>query len=184
MSVPTLSETLTVSGTLSLSGHTFPDGSISADIDGGSFSIVPGSVSGKATLTIDAAADPASGRLTVDASGDGTITMVVTRSIPDAAWNAVLPGFIRITLPVRRDPESGVVAFSASNTRLGEIMPHTPYRITDFDDNGTREYTMDFAALITAFNARDAEADVNCDGAWTQADIDLWQAMFAEDADP
>jgi hypothetical protein len=169
-----------ITGNLSISGTTSSNGAINAEVYAGALNATIVGLNSSVVLTVDTEASPANS-LTINSAGSGRISIVFARSIPDLAWDAIVPGLIRVSLPVTRHID-GTLHISLSGAVLGQVMPTTPYSTSDYDGNGVLNYTMDYAAFLTAFANKELRADTNCDGYWTQADIDRWDRLFQSDA--
>jgi hypothetical protein len=118
--------------------------------------------------------------LRTDPSGSATITVLVRSAVSVKGWGSILPVYPRIELKVHRDSD-GVYRVQGVNQPSSAYFNRDPYRITDYDQNGVREFAADFAALSSGLATQNPRADVNGDGLWDAADTDLWLRLFAED---
>jgi hypothetical protein len=178
-SLPVLSASFDISGHLSLEGQTASNGSVTANIYAGALTAKNSTVD-SITLTIE---KDEGNIVTIDSTGNGTASFVVSRFISDKTWNAVTPYYIRINLPVVRT-SNGEVRLLASNVRLADLMPFATYRLSDYNGDGILDHASDYAAILADYAAQVRRADVNCDGVYTPSDLDEWNSMFTEDTQP
>lgn len=172
----------TIEGSFNLEGTTTADGTRSAEVYSGLVVAKVGDPidpSDMVTLTV---VKDSRNRLEIAPSGTGTLTVVVTREISDKIWNALMPYYIQVHLPVTRHADDSI-SINLLDAKLSQITGRTPFVITDYNGDGVREHDQDLAALMVDFAQHTERADLNSDDAWDQADIDLWENLFALDLD-
>lgn len=170
----------TVEGNLQLSGTTAPDGTRSARVYSGTIIAKVGSLTNPdAMATLTVAIDERN-RLEIAPNGTGTLTVVVTRELSDKAWNALVPYYIMIRLPVTLGANDSF-SISQVNETLAKLTGRTPFPITDYDGDGIRNHDLDHAALLVDFALQEERADINVDGLWDQVDLDTWERLFTVD---
>lgn len=175
---PAYPASLRVAGSFRISGQFTSDGGLEAAITGGSLNVTELNTGEVITLAID---PDVRNRITIDGAGLGRIEFVSVTSVTNEMWDLVLPRYLRLSVPVVRQT-NGTLRLVADHARLGDLMPFTPYYVTDYDRNSVREHAPDLAAYLTGHAAHEERADVNSDGVWDQADIDQWESMFLEDS--
>lgn len=175
----TLSATAEITGTISMSGFTAADGSRSADIYSGS--IVATINGGDDMMTMTLETDPRN-HLVLGANNTGTLTMIVTREISDKRWNALVPYYIQVQLPVTRLPDD-TLTISMNGVKLTAITGHRPFTITDYNGDGIRDYSSDYAIFLADHGVGAPRADMNEDGIFDQDDLDMWTNLFLIDKD-
>lgn len=166
-----------VSGSLSMSGNTASDGSRTAQVYSGMIVAKIIDTDDLVTLTLE---KDSRNQLTIGADGVGTLNLVFTREISDKAWNAIVPYFIQVKVPVTRTSNDRIEV-NLSGVKLSKITGRTPFAITDYNDDGVRDHTLDYASLLADYAMLDTRADMNTDGAWTQADLDMWENLHLAD---
>jgi hypothetical protein len=174
-----LQATADVSGSISLSGSTASDGTRTADIYSGS---VVAKVQGRNDLVTMTIEKDARNRLVIAPDGTGTLTMVVTREISDNRWNALVPYYIQVQLPVTRTGDDRIHV-NINNATMPTITRQAPFLITDYNGDGVRDHTADYAALLADHAQHADRADMNVDGVWDQADLDMWENLYLIDQD-
>jgi hypothetical protein len=167
----------TIKGSLALSGTTGADGTRSADVYSGS---IVASVVGVADMTTLTVTKDARNRLVVGANGTGTLTLVVTREVSDRAWNALTPHYMQVKFPVTRSADDRIHV-SMSGVTISQMMGRQPFAITDYNNDGTRDHATDYPVLLLEHAQHVARADINEDGVWNQADLDVWGNLFQAD---
>lgn len=175
---PVYPASLRVAGSFRISGQFTSDGGLNASITGGSLNVTELNTGEVITLAID---PDVRNRITIDGAGSGRIEFVSITSVTNEMWDLVLPRYLRLSFPVVRQ-SNGTLRLVADHARLGDLMPFTPYYVTDYDRNGVRDHAPDLAAYLTGRAAHEERADVNADGVWNQADIDQWESMFLDDS--
>jgi hypothetical protein len=165
--------TADVSGALLLTGQTTSTGR-QAEVYAGTV-IIETSDGDLVTLTVEKDANV----LQLDGSDNGHITFVVTREISDEAWNAVLPYFIRIHLPVHRNADD-TLSIVMNNATLSQLTNRTKFAVTDFNHDGIRN-AVDRVAFLAGHAAQQERADMDGDQNWDQDDIDAWDERFLRD---
>lgn len=61
------------------------------------------------------------------------------------------------------------------------VAPFTPMAHSDYNNDGVLDYITDFTAFLNGYTAQEDRADINVDGVFNQADIDLWIWDFEYD---
>lgn len=168
---------LEVSGFLTMSGVTGVDGSRSASIYSGSVLLKAADGDGIVSMTID---KDDRNRLEIGADGTGTMTLVVTRAISDKEWNTLVPYYIQMTIPVTRSADDRV-HIDLTEAKASEAIGRKPFAITDYNADGVRDHTLDYSALLGDYAQQAERADMNMDGEWTQADLDMWENLYLAD---
>lgn len=113
-------------------------------------------------------------------SGETTITVLVKGTSSVKGWDAVIPAYPRLRLTLQRLPD-GSYRMLTANQPSSAVFSRDPFLITDFNGDGARQYSSDYAAFAAALAALDPKADINEDGSWDAVDSDLWLRLFAED---
>lgn len=143
------------------------DGDLVVDFGGGAY----------ATLTVKP--DPGN-TVETDLAGEGWITTRFAAEHSVESWAALLPGEMRLRVPVTTT-SSGVIHADTSSAQWDEYFVPRMRSYTDFNLDGVLDFASDFTEFIEAHSTSDPGTDINADGAWTQADIDLWMLHFDED---
>jgi hypothetical protein len=177
-----------IRGSLSMSGTSLINGGVEATIYSGSISAdLLGSSDTTATLAIAPAILGVPGssqsKLVLDASGTGHVNLVLVPTIPNVAWNAIIPRHIRVKLPVTLDSQ-GKLHLDLSNARLGDVMPNDWHFASDFNRDGVLDHGPDLAAFLIGMQNQDIRTDVNCDNQIDQSDLQVWEQEYADDLNP
>jgi hypothetical protein len=120
-------------------------------------------------------------KLQLSASGQGHLLLTFRQSMSDKAWNATLPTFVTLKVPVQLQNQQ--LQISLANTDTHTLFPRTPSPITDFNSDGQRVYASDNQSFLDAYTAGSMRADVDHSGVLTSEDIAMWQRWFARDTD-
>lgn len=173
---PDLAASSAVDGTMMIEGSTRPDGSYRGVVRGGNIRCAL-DVGG--TLTMRIAPDEEN-PVEVGADGRGWITMLVSLSHSDRAWDVLTPDLMRLRFPIARTPE-GDISIKAQATPIEEWLPRRDHPLSDYNRDGVLDFDSDFAAFSADFASHATLTDVTWDGVWDGADIQKWTDEFLED---
>ncbi len=118
--------------------------------------------------------------LVTDDTGQGWLTARFVSSHSVESWSAIMPGRMQLRVPVTIDA-GGVIHADTSTTPWEDYYTPRMRPCTDFNLDGSLDFASDFAAFLEAHAVNDPGTDIDTDGAWTQADINLWVVHFDED---
>ena len=164
------------SGTLNMNLN-FEGLSVNGSVTAGSFTAAFAG-GNEAVITVLRASD---NRIVTDASGYGSIVFLASFNHSMNEWDAILQSRVRVYMPVRVLSDGSMVIDSA-DSQIDEFASHTPFPYTDYNHDGQWEYNADMASYLIGHSVHEDIADINRDGAWDQADIDLWISDFEFDA--
>jgi hypothetical protein len=131
------------------------------------------------TLTVE---KDSRNRIEIGPDGVGTLTAVVSRQISDKQWGGLIPYFILVRLPVTRTADD-CIHINMNGATMATITRRTPFAVTDYNGDGVRDHTLDYTTLLADFAQQAGRADMNRDGSWTQADLDMWENLYQADYD-
>ena len=95
-------------------------------------------------------------------------------------WTACLASPMMVRVPISEGANGGLTAsFAGPFRRLEPFQGRWPS--SDFDGSGLLQRTSDYAAFLSAWGAGQPAADLNRDGVWDSADVDLWNQRFDQD---
>jgi hypothetical protein len=97
-------------------------------------------------------------------------------------WRTVPLHHQRVSSPISQHSD-GSLRIQTGVVAAADLVPHMPRPASDFNSDGVLAFMSEHAALLAGYAAQVLFADINVDGAWTQADIDEWTANLREDED-
>jgi len=130
-----------------------------------------------ATLTV---LKDATNRIVTDSQGRGSIVFLANLDHSLPGWDALLMDTQRIYLPVQVVSDTSLL-IDSEDSAATTIAPFEPMSHSDYNMDGFLDYNSDFAAFLSDHYIQSPRADINVDGAWDQADIDLWIWDFEND---
>jgi hypothetical protein len=171
------STTASIAGSIALAGAVLDDQSYTGVVQSGVLTV---NIAYGGIATLQVVPDDAN-VIDIAPNGAGTVTTLFTLAHSDVAWNAVLPGYVRIQLPVTR-AANGALTIQFGPTPTADLVPFQPHPLSDYNGDGVWDYASDLAEFMIDFADQRLIADIDDNGIWDSNDIDLWTNIFWHDA--